>query len=166
MNAAEWNARYPVGTPVVAYPGIRPEHPVAVAFRKRADEGRMFGHEDPCTRLVTRTRTPAWELGHGDPVVSVDGYAGGILLEHVDPLPDEGPRQTDPACGWNPVQATTDCDWDRNCPVHGRDAKVSRVCGTCGWRTSVWHVDDGSAEVELNGHVVRAHGGQLVGGAS
>lgn len=22
-------------------------------------------------------------------------------------------------CGWNPTQATTDCDWDRNCPVHG-----------------------------------------------
>lgn len=22
-------------------------------------------------------------------------------------------------CGWNPVQATTDCDWDRDCPVHG-----------------------------------------------
>lgn len=51
-------------------------------------------------------------------------------------------------------------------PVHGHDAKVSRVCGTCGWRTSVWHVDDGSAEVELNGHVVRVHGGHLVGGAS
>ena len=25
-----------------------------------------------------------------------------------------------PACGWNPVMATTDCDWDRNCPVHGQ----------------------------------------------
>lgn len=43
-------------------------------------------------------------------------------------------------------------------PVHGHDAKVSRACATCGWRTSVWHVDDGSAEVELNGHVVRVHG--------
>ncbi|MDX2800145.1 hypothetical protein [Streptomyces scabiei] len=42
-------------------------------------------------------------------------------------------------------------------PVHGHDAKVSRVCGTCGWRTSVWHVDDGSAEVELHRHVTRAH---------
>lgn len=26
---------------------------------------------------------------------------------------------TDTICGWNPVQATTDCDWDGNCPVHG-----------------------------------------------
>lgn len=43
-------------------------------------------------------------------------------------------------------------------PVEGHDAKVSRVCG-CGWRTSVWHVNDGSAEEELHGHVVRLHGG-------
>lgn len=43
-------------------------------------------------------------------------------------------------------------------PVAGWDAKVFRVCG-CGWRTSSWHVDDGSAEAELHGHVVRVHGG-------
>lgn len=29
-------------------------------------------------------------------------------------------QPTPPACGWNPVTATTDCDWDRNCPVHGQ----------------------------------------------
>ena len=43
-------------------------------------------------------------------------------------------------------------------PVHGHDAKISRTCG-CGWRTSAWHVDDGSAEEELHGHVTRVHGG-------
>lgn len=43
-------------------------------------------------------------------------------------------------------------------PVEGHDAKVSRVCG-CGWRTTVWHVDDGSAEAELHEHVGRVHGG-------
>lgn len=51
-------------------------------------------------------------------------------------------------------------------PGHGHDAKVSKTCG-CGWRTSVWHVADGSAEEELHGHVVRVHGGtyaaELVG---
>jgi hypothetical protein len=51
-------------------------------------------------------------------------------------------------------------------PVYGHHAKVSRVCGTCGWRTSVWHVDDGSAEEELHRHVTRVHGGQRVGGVS
>jgi hypothetical protein len=43
--------------------------------------------------------------------------------------------------------------------VHTPSAEVSRKCGRCGWRMSVWHVDDGSAEEELHGHVVRVHGG-------
>ncbi|MFF0009530.1 hypothetical protein ACFYQT_39750 [Streptomyces tibetensis] len=43
-------------------------------------------------------------------------------------------------------------------PVEKASADVSRTCG-CGHRTSVWHVDDGSAEEELHRHVVRAHGG-------
>jgi hypothetical protein len=84
-QADAFNARYPVGTPVVAYPSVRPEHPVAVAYRKAAEAGRTFRSEtDPCTRLETTTRTPAWTLGHGTPVVSVDGYAGGIALDHID----------------------------------------------------------------------------------
>jgi hypothetical protein len=61
VTADEFNARFPVGTPVVAYPLARDDEP-----------------------LRTRTRTPAWELGHGAAVVSVEGYAGGIALTHVD----------------------------------------------------------------------------------
>lgn len=114
-KADEFNKRYPVGTPVMAYPGIRPDDPIAVAYQKRVKEGRVFGGmTDPCKRLATVTRTPAWILGHGEPVVSVEGYAGGICLSHVD--------VREVTCGWNPVQATTDCDWDRNCPVHGDEA--------------------------------------------
>lgn len=45
-------------------------------------------------------------------------------------------------------------------PVNEPSAEVARICPVCGWRTSVWHVDDGSAEVELHGHVVRLHGGR------
>lgn len=36
------------------------------------------------------------------------------------------------ACGWNPVQATTDCDWDRNCPVHGENPTVPATVATVG----------------------------------
>lgn len=43
-------------------------------------------------------------------------------------------------------------------PVNEPSAEVSRTC-KCGFRTSVWHVDDGSAEEELHGHVTRVHGG-------
>lgn len=42
-------------------------------------------------------------------------------------------------------------------PINERSAEVSRKCDTCGWRTSVWHVDDGSAEAELHEHITRAH---------
>lgn len=61
MNADEWNALHPVGTRVAAFPITRDEEP-----------------------LITRTRTAAWEVGHGAAVVSVEGYAGGIALNHVD----------------------------------------------------------------------------------
>jgi hypothetical protein len=44
--------------------------------------------------------------------------------------------------------------------VNEPSAEVSRVCRTCGWRTSVWHVDDGSAEEELHRHTVAAHNGE------
>jgi hypothetical protein len=67
MSADEWNARYPVGTPVVAYPGCRPE-------------------DDPNgKRLTTRTRSRAEVLGGHTDVVWVEGHGACIALTHVDP---------------------------------------------------------------------------------
>lgn len=87
-QADAWNAQHPVGTHVMAYPGIRPDDPVAVAYQKRVAEGRTFASiKDPCKRLKTTTRSVAWTLGHGEPVVMVAGYAGGICLTHVDVIP-------------------------------------------------------------------------------
>lgn len=43
-------------------------------------------------------------------------------------------------------------------PAHVASAEVSRTC-PCGYRTTVWHVDDGSAEEELHSHVSRVHDG-------
>lgn len=83
-QADEFNARYPIGTPVMAYPILRPEDPMAVDHQQRVQTGRTYGATDPCERLDTVTRTPAWILGNGEPVVSVEGYAGGICLSHVD----------------------------------------------------------------------------------
>jgi len=73
-TAEAWNARYPVGTAVVAYPGVLPEHPAY----------------DPAERVVTVTRSRAWTLGHGTAVVLVDGLVGGIALTHVDARPAAG----------------------------------------------------------------------------
>lgn len=84
MTADEFNALFPVGTPVVAYPLVRPEHPVAVKFREAAAVRGEASELDPCERLDTRTRSIAWNLGDGVPVVLVEGYSGGICLTHVD----------------------------------------------------------------------------------
>lgn len=67
LTVAEWNERHPVGSLVLAWPGTRDAEP-----------------------LVTQTRSVAWALGDGHPVVAVEGRAGGISLGHVEP---RGPRR-------------------------------------------------------------------------
>lgn len=90
-QADEWNAKYPVGTPVMAYPGVRPEDPVAVSYRRRVEQGRTFRSEtDPTEGFETVTRSVAWPLGHGEPVVLVKGYSGGIVLKHIDVVANGG----------------------------------------------------------------------------
>jgi hypothetical protein len=79
LTAEQWNTLHPVGTPVIAYPGVRPEY-----------------SGDEYTRLETVTRSRAWNLGHGTPVVLVDGYSGGICLSHVDVV-EQAPVTLSPA---------------------------------------------------------------------
>ncbi|MEV7975351.1 hypothetical protein [Streptomyces sp. NPDC086519] len=69
MNAAEWNACYPVGSLVFAYPGARPEDIPSAR------------------RLVTRTSTEAQSVGlDREGVVWVEGNGAYIALTHVDPV--------------------------------------------------------------------------------
>ena len=56
-----WNAHHRVGTPVVLVD----------------DLGRLEW---------TKTRTLAWCLGHGEPVVSVEGRTGGYILSRIIPV--------------------------------------------------------------------------------
>jgi len=70
-TAADWNAAHPVGTPVIYRP-----------IRGR-DAGMCW----------TATRSEAWDLGDGTPVVSVKGRTGGVSLEHLTVLsPERGER--------------------------------------------------------------------------
>lgn len=59
MTADDWNTKYPPGTPVL-YESVRGDTPFA-----------------------TKTRSEAWELGHGAPVVKIEGRTGGVLLSHL-----------------------------------------------------------------------------------
>ena len=69
ITAAEWNQRFPVGTPVRYHPIIG-------------------DHEF----VESTTRSEAWELGHGAPVVKIDGRTGGVLLEAIDVITVESEK--------------------------------------------------------------------------
>jgi aconitase B len=63
-EVAQFNEFVPVGTPVLYWPGAR------------VGEG-----------VRSATRSVAWLLGDHTPVVMVEGYAGGVALTHVCPIP-------------------------------------------------------------------------------
>lgn len=108
MNAEQWNKRFPIGTPVLAYPGARPQD----------------GPDDET--LITHTRTQAQVVASGDSAVWVDGHGAYIALTHVDPVTEEQWQQAhadrdattaarrvalldavraNPAGGWKPERA-------------------------------------------------------------
>lgn len=67
LSAAQWNETYPAGTPVRYWPILPPV--------------------DGCPPVETVTRSEAWELGDGSPVVLVKGRTGGVHLSHLDVAP-------------------------------------------------------------------------------
>lgn len=62
-----FNEEHPIGTPILAYPGVRPDE---------------FPNSGART-LDTRTRSKAWVLSN-TAVVMVEDYPGGIALSHID----------------------------------------------------------------------------------
>lgn len=58
MTSQEWNRLHPVGIGVYLV-------------------------EDDGSVTVTKTRSIAWDLGCGEPVVKVDGKRGGYLLSRI-----------------------------------------------------------------------------------
>lgn len=62
VDAAEsFNKKHREGTPVLFWPGVRPDSP-----------------------QKSTTRGSAWALPDGDPVVRVHGRPGGIALSHIE----------------------------------------------------------------------------------
>jgi hypothetical protein len=64
LTAKMFNEAYPRGT-VFRYYSVR-------------------GDED---FVETKTRSAAWELGHGEPVVLIEGIAGGVCIGHLRHVP-------------------------------------------------------------------------------
>lgn len=63
MSAAQFNAENPIGTRV-----------------------RYFPIKGVAESIDTKTRSEAWELGHGEPVVKIEGRAGGVCISHLEIL--------------------------------------------------------------------------------
>ena len=108
MNADDFNRLYPVGTPVVAYPGVRPDDPVAPSL---------------CRRVETRTRTLAWRASSGRDVVMVEDHSSWIALTHVDAICGSQCPTHDHVCLRSPShqagicrdekqKGTESCTWD------------------------------------------------------
>lgn len=71
VTVEEFNAKYPIGTPVMYQP------------IKGVDEW-----------VRTKTRSKAWVLGHGQIVVMIGGRSGGCCISHMVVIPDteEAPK--------------------------------------------------------------------------
>ncbi|WP_205326926.1 hypothetical protein [Glycomyces sp. YM15] len=81
---AAWNERYPIGTPVHYWRGVR--------------------HGKPRTGA---TRTAAQALGGHTPVVWIAGTSGAIGLTHVQPLtPTDDDAETFHRPEWTPTRET------------------------------------------------------------
>jgi len=66
MTSEQFNSKYTVGTHVVYQP-------------VQDGEG-----------VQTKTRSEAWELGHGAAVVMVEGKSGGVSVEHCTVIAGDG----------------------------------------------------------------------------
>jgi hypothetical protein len=106
-----WNACCPAGTPVVV----------------TLDDG---------STEQTATRSRAWRLGNGTPVVSVEGRAGGYLLWRVLPTAWRSARKPRP----EPTGPLCTCPDAVPCPVHDDEIGTGEVdaidctgppCGDC-----------------------------------
>lgn len=120
VSHIQWNTRVPLGTHVDAAPGAP------------ADEGGAV--------IRTRTRSAAWTLGSGTPVVAVEGYPGGIALDHVTIVPVVGmlyehATRLDP--GWKPGPGQKYADAPREVMRVTRDAVYTRPAsgGNSTWLT-------------------------------
>jgi ribosomal protein L37AE/L43A len=43
-------------------------------------------------KLLTVARSEPWRLGHGEPVISVDGKTGGLCMDHIEVVCGNGDR--------------------------------------------------------------------------
>lgn len=74
---------------------------------------------DTVSTTVTSTDTLACSVcGHAPH----GGHSGCGAGTPAGPCACDGTQGTDTVCSWNPATSGPDCDWSRDCPVHGTPA--------------------------------------------
>jgi hypothetical protein len=74
LTAEQWNAIYPVGTPVRYFP-VRMDH-----------DRPATGDSESCVPIDSRTRSEAYNTHPGTTMVMLEGMAGGYSVRHLMPL--------------------------------------------------------------------------------
>lgn len=72
MSAAEFNAKFPVGSEFDYY--------------------SVRGGPEVCEPFRTKTRSEAWTLGNGAVIVSCEGKSGGLSTMHLKPVQRAGTK--------------------------------------------------------------------------
>lgn len=108
----------PVKTPAAEWPNGRCRECDRSVLQGHMDNCSAIGHV--CNRVTSLDGDDRPDLGpDGKPYV-ICGICGRLM----------GPVVTEPVCGWLPGDATTACDWDRDCPVHGVAAARQHIAAT------------------------------------
>lgn len=130
FTADDWNRLYPVGTPVRFW---------------LLEPGNGRG-------VATKTRTPAWALGHGAVVVCIEGRSGGVAITHLAPIATAAHVACD-RCSWTAPERV-ECETCHGVGVR-RNRRLRRctVCGGDGY-----HTGEQLLELHRAGHDMAAAG--------
>lgn len=102
ISAEDFNLKYPVGTPVRYWPVLPPDPDIPP--------------------IETVTRSEAWNLGHGEPVVKIEGRTGGVAVAHIELRFEDDPIQTGSAVVKNAQGRQVDTDPDSRDSVGNNEA--------------------------------------------
>lgn len=122
---------------------------LVVAFNKQWPPGsRCTLVKDRGEQVETRTRSVAWQVGAGSPVVMVDGISGGYALERVIPHHPETSARRDMANAAGALLRDRAAELHREAEEHARESESPADVGEAGLlRDIAYEVEKMSAAV-------------------
>jgi hypothetical protein len=88
------------------------DHLHDLAVRARADTPVTDSHEPDRPSIIRWCAQDIHSMG--------GNYAVERAAQYLDDLATEAKDADQAECGWNPIDMTPNCDFDSECPTHGR----------------------------------------------